>query len=113
MLVPVLARPFHGLPNSGDYLIRPGFNLCVHLCHGKYLNVLGKLLFYNLHVDLCYTTSDDQSSDLSVECQPKCKKRPPKSSKNEMFAFGLHSTSDDQPSDPNNESRPKCKKKGP
>ena len=42
MLVPLLATPFHGLPNSGDYLLRPGFNLCVHLCHGKYLNILGK-----------------------------------------------------------------------
>ena len=48
------ARPFHGLPNSGDYSLRPGFNLCVRLCHGKYLNVLKKLLFYNLHVALCY-----------------------------------------------------------
>ena len=35
--------------------LRPGFNLCVRLCHGRYLNVLGKLLFYNLHVALCYT----------------------------------------------------------
>ena len=28
------------------------------------------------------------------------KKRPPKSSKNKMFVFGLHSTSDDRPSNP-------------
>ena len=37
-------------------------------------------------------------------------KRPPKSLKNEMFIFGLHSTSDDQLSD---ESQPKCKKRSP
>ena len=29
----------------------------------------------------------------------KHKKRPPKSLKNQMFIFGLHSTSDDRPSD--------------
>ena len=51
----MLARTFHCLPNSGDYLLRPGFNLCVRLCHGKYSNVHEKLLFYNLHVALCYT----------------------------------------------------------
>ena len=36
--------------------VKTMFNLCVHLCHGKYLNVHKKLLFYNLHVALCYTT---------------------------------------------------------
>ena len=41
------------------------------------------------------STSDDQPSDLSNESQPKCKKKPPKSSKNEMLIFGLCSTSDD------------------
>ena len=40
-------------------------------------------------------------------------KRPPKSSKNEMFIFGLCSTSDDRLSDPSNESWPKCKKRPP
>ena len=55
----MLARPFHGLPNSGDYLLIPGFNLCARLCHGKYSNVHEKLLFYNLHVALCYTTYDE------------------------------------------------------
>ena len=35
------------------------------------------------------------------------KKRPPKSSKNEMLVFGLPLTSDDWPSILNNESRPK------
>ena len=49
-------------------------------------------------------TSDDQLSDPSDESQPKCKERPPKSLKNEMLIFGLHSTSDDQPSDLSNES---------
>ena len=47
------------------------------------------------------------------ESQPKCKKRPPKSSKTEMlifFFFGLHATSDDWPSDPSDESQLKCKK---
>ena len=41
------------------------------------------------------STSDDQQSDLSDKSQPKCKKRPLKSLKNEMLSFGLHSTSDD------------------
>ena len=56
------------------------------------------------------STSDDQPSDPSNESQPKCKKRPPKSSKTEMLIFGLHSTSDDRLSDPYDESQPKCKK---
>ena len=38
---------------------------------------------------LC-STSDDRPSNLSDESQPKCKKRPPKSLKNEMLIFGLH-----------------------
>ena len=37
-------------------------------------------------------------------------KRSPKSSKNEMFIFGLCSTSDDQPSNPSKKHRLKCKK---
>ena len=37
-------------------------------------------------------------------------KRPPKSSKNEMLSFGLHSTSDDQPSDLSDEIQLKCEK---
>ena len=37
-------------------------------------------------------------------------KKGPKSSKNEMLIFLLHSTSDDRPSDLSNESQPKCKK---
>ena len=40
-------------------------------------------------------------------------KRPPKSSKNEMLGFGLHSTSDDQPSDLSDEIQLKCEKKAP
>ena len=41
-------------------------------------------------------------------------KRPPKSSKNQMFVFGLHSTSDDRPNDLSKKRQPKCKKtKGP
>ena len=47
---------------------------------------------------LC-STSDDQPNDPSDKCQPKCEKRPPKSSKNEMLIFGLCSTSDDWLSD--------------
>ena len=47
--------------------------------------------------------SDDWLSNLSDEHQPKCKKKNPKSSKNEMFVFRLHSISDDWPSDPSNE----------
>ena len=57
------------------------------------------------------STFDDWLSDPSNESQPKCKKRPPKSSKNEMLIFGLRSTSDDWLSDPSNESQPKCKKR--
>ena len=38
-------------------------------------------------------------------------KRPPKSSKNKMFIFGLRSTSDDWMSDPSKKCWPKCKKK--
>ena len=37
-------------------------------------------------------------------------KRAPKSSKNKMFIFGLHSTSDDQPIDLSKKCWPKCKK---
>ena len=50
-------------------------------------------LFFGLH-----SNSDDWLSNPSNESQAKCDKRPPKSSKNEMFIFMLHSTSDDQPS---------------
>ena len=60
-----------------------------------------------------HSTSDDRPSDLSSESRPKCKKRPPKSSKNEMLIFGLCSTSDDWPSDPSNESQTKMQKKDP
>ena len=42
------------------------------------------------------SNSDDRPSNPSNESQPKCDKRPPKSSKNEMLIFILHSTSDDQ-----------------
>ena len=49
-----------------------------------------KCSFFGLH-----SNSDDRPSN---ESQPKCDKRPPKSSKNEMLIFILQSTSDDQPS---------------
>ena len=54
---------------------------------------------------LC-STSDDWPSDPSNKSQLKCKKRPPKSSKNEMLSFGLCSNSDDQRSNRSNESQP-------
>ena len=38
-------------------------------------------------------------------------KRPPKSSKNKIFVFGLRSTSDDRLSDLSKKRQPKCKKK--
>ena len=41
------------------------------------------------------------------------KKRPPKSLKNEIFIFGLHSISDDRPSDPSDKHQPKCQKDPP
>ena len=47
-------------------------------------------------------TKDDQNA-----------KRPPKSSKNEMLIFGLHSTSDDQLCNPSNKSQLKCGKRPP
>ena len=40
----------------------------------------------------------------------KLEKRPPKSLKNEMFIFGLHSISDDRLSNPSDECQPKCQK---
>ena len=46
----------------------------------------------------------------NVDQNAKKQKRPPKSSKNKMFVFGLHSTSDDRPSDPSKKCWPKCKK---
>ena len=46
----------------------------------------------------------------NVDQNAKKQKRPPKSSKNQMFIFGLHSTSDDQLSDLSKKCRPKCKK---
>ena len=64
------------------------------------------MLGFGLH-----STADNQPSNLSNKNQPKCEKRLPKSSKNEMLVFGLHPTSDDRPSDLSNESLPKCKKK--
>ena len=44
----------------------------------------------------------------NVNWNIKKQKRPPKSSKNKMFIFGLCSTSDDQPSNPSKKHRPKC-----
>ena len=46
----------------------------------------------------------------NVDRNAKKQKRPPKSSKNQMFVFGLRSTSDDRPSDLSKKLRPKCKK---
>ena len=43
----------------------------------------------------------------------KMQKRPPKSSKNEMLIFGLHSNSDNRLSNLSNESQPKCDKRPP
>ena len=61
---------------------------------------------------LCLT-SDDWPSDPSNKSHLKCKKRPPKSSKNEMLIFELHSTSDDQPSNLSDEIQLKCEKRPP
>ena len=47
----------------------------------------------------------------NVDQNAKKWKRPPKSSKNKMFIFGLHSTSDDRPSDPSNVDRNAKKQK--
>ena len=46
----------------------------------------------------------------AMKVDQNAKKRPPMSSKNEMFIFGLFSTSDYLLSDPNNKRLPKCKK---
>ena len=37
----------------------------------------------------------------AMNIDQNAKKKAPRSSKNEMFVFGLHSVSDDEPSDPN------------
>ena len=66
------------------------------------------MLVFGLH-----SISDDQLSDLSEESQTNAKKRPPKSSKNEMLILELHSISDDQLSDLNEESQTKYKKSPP
>ena len=50
------------------------------------------------------STSDDWPSNQIEENRLKCKKRHPKSSKNEMLIFGLHSTSNDQLSDASDKS---------
>ena len=44
--------------------------------------------------------SAERSEQKTLSKMQKKQKRPPKSSKNKMFVFGLHSTSDDRPSDP-------------
>ena len=49
----------------------------------------------------------------AIKDDQNAKKRPPKSSKNEMLIFGLCSNSDDWPSNPSNESQPKCDKRPP
>ena len=46
----------------------------------------------------------------NVNRNAKKQKRPPKSSKNQMFVFGLHSTSDDWPSDLSKKHRSKRQK---
>ena len=46
----------------------------------------------------------------NVNQNTKKQKRPPKSSKDKMFIFGLRSTSDDRPSDPSKKRQPKHKK---
>ena len=57
--------------------------------------------------------SPSRYSNQSNKSWPKCKKRPPKSMKNEILIFGIHSTSDDRLSDLSKESQPKCKKRSP
>ena len=46
----------------------------------------------------------------NINRNAKKQKRPPKSSKNQMFISGLCSTSDDWPSDLSKKRQPKCKK---
>ena len=48
-----------------------------------------------------------------MKVNQNAKKRPPKSSNNEMLIFGLCLISDDQPSDLSDESQPKCEKRCP
>ena len=66
------------------------------------------MLIFGLH-----STSKDWLSNVSDESWPKCKERPPKSSKNEILIFGLRSTSADQLSNPSDKSQPKCKNRHP
>ena len=46
----------------------------------------------------------------NIDQNTKKQKRPPKTSKNKMFIFGLHSTPDDWPSNPSKKYQPKHKK---
>ena len=46
----------------------------------------------------------------NIDRNVKKQERPPKSLKNQMFAFALCSTLNDRPSDPSKKHRPKCKK---
>ena len=62
------------------------------------------IFFTSWQCSLFVMGNDDWLSDQSDESQPKCEKSPPKSSKDEMLGFGLHSTSDDWPSNLSKES---------
>ena len=73
------------------------------------MSLKNKILIFGLR-----STSDDWPSDLSNECQLKCKnmeKGPPVSLKNKIFVFGLCSTSDDRPSNLSDKRQMKHKKK--
>ena len=54
--------------------------------------------------------SAERSEQKTLSKMQKKQKRPPKSSKNKMSIFGLHSTSDDRLSDLSKKCQPKCKK---
>ena len=49
----------------------------------------------------------------AMNIDQNAKKGPPKSSKNEMFIFGLCSISEDRPSDLSNKRQLKCEKRAP
>ena len=70
---------------------------------------------WNVHfwITFNFWWSAEWSKQKTLTKNPKKWKRPPKSSKNKMFIFGLCSTSDDWPNDLSKKHWPKCKKKSP
>ena len=75
--------------------------------------IIDKVISQNVHLFLDYIQLLMIGRVIwakNVDQNTKKWKRPPKSSKNKMFVFGLCSTSDDRPSNPGKKCWPKCEK---